>query len=78
MVKTMSERGWYLNQPRLGAPFGQNRARTRHESPRGHFDDADPGKHIVHGDIPLAQTLPITSSPNPASVSGGAKSQNQA
>jgi phosphoglycerol transferase len=23
MVKTMEERGWYLNQPRLGAPFGQ-------------------------------------------------------
>ncbi|MCU1370441.1 MAG: hypothetical protein JWO77_1635 [Ilumatobacteraceae bacterium] len=23
MVKTMGERGWYLNQPRLGAPFGQ-------------------------------------------------------
>jgi phosphoglycerol transferase len=23
MVKTMQERGWYLNQPRLGAPFGQ-------------------------------------------------------
>ncbi len=23
MVKTISERGWYLNQPRLGAPFGQ-------------------------------------------------------
>lgn len=23
MVKTMDERGWYLNQPRLGAPFGQ-------------------------------------------------------
>jgi phosphoglycerol transferase len=23
MVKTISERGWYLHQPRLGAPFGQ-------------------------------------------------------
>ena len=23
MVKTIEERGWYLNQPRLGAPFGQ-------------------------------------------------------
>ena len=23
MVKTIQERGWYLNQPRLGAPFGQ-------------------------------------------------------
>lgn len=23
MVKTMEERGWYLSQPRLGAPFGQ-------------------------------------------------------
>lgn len=23
MVKTMGERGWYLHQPRLGAPFGQ-------------------------------------------------------
>ncbi len=23
MVKTITERGWYLNQPRLGAPFGQ-------------------------------------------------------
>ena len=23
MVKTMQERGWYLSQPRLGAPFGQ-------------------------------------------------------
>lgn len=23
MVKTMEERGWYLHQPRLGAPFGQ-------------------------------------------------------
>ncbi len=23
MVKTMGERGWYLQQPRLGAPFGQ-------------------------------------------------------
>lgn len=23
MLKTMEERGWYLNQPRLGAPYGQ-------------------------------------------------------
>jgi phosphoglycerol transferase len=23
MVKTIDERGWYLNQPRLGAPYGQ-------------------------------------------------------
>jgi phosphoglycerol transferase len=23
MVKTIEERGWYLNQPRLGAPYGQ-------------------------------------------------------
>src|SRR4029453_12787830 len=23
MVKTITERGWYLSEPRLGAPFGQ-------------------------------------------------------
>ena len=62
----------------VGAPFGKDRARAGDESPRGHFDHPDPGKYIVHRGTLLAQTLPITSSPNPASVSGGAKSQNHA
>ncbi|WP_426573342.1 hypothetical protein [Aquihabitans sp. McL0605] len=30
MVKTMGERGWYLEQPRLGAPFGQHFADFPH------------------------------------------------